>query len=238
MPSRSALDDGRRDAMRLMARPALMLLGAALILTTSLPVQASLTTGEHTACVLPAVDRELLRSIQAEVIASPGMPATPFPDGVAGEPHAMPFPPPAGEAIDGVTFLEVSGFFEALRVCFNTGDVEAVFGTFTRSRWLREINGDAASLEATLRAIDGSTVPPTSEPVSQIVIAEGWRLDDGSVVAVTHWLPDEEWITFILVETADGWKIEDQWTGQGQSLVETSTPEPTRRAPIPPDPQR
>lgn len=226
MASQSLLGASRRDATRPLACPALILLGAAMILMTFLPVQASPTTGENTACVLPAVDRELLRSIQAEMIASPGVPATPFPDGVSGEPHSMPFPPPPGEAIDDATFFEVSGFFDALRVCFNAGDLEAVFGTFTRARWLREMNGDAASLAATLRALDGSTAPPSIEPISRIDVAEGWRLDGGSVIAITQWLPDGEWITFALVETADGWKIDDQWTGQGQSLVEPVTPAP------------
>lgn len=229
------LDHGQRGMSRLMMGMILVGFVAASLLAMSLSAGASTPVGQGPTCVLPPVDRELLRDIQAELAASPPVPATPFPDGVSGEPHSMPFPPPPGDAIDDATFLEVIGFFDALQVCINVGDFEAVYGTLTRDRWLRVVNGDAASIAETMRTLDAGTAPPSAEPVSRIDIVAAWRLEDESVVAVTRWLPDEEWITIVLIETAAGWKIDDQWTGQGQSLVEPATPETTAIVPNPPD---
>src|SRR6185436_5177018 len=94
------------------------------------------------ACAFPPISIDLLREMRDEIAANP--PPTPTPEANYSSPrtHLMPFPPPAGESIDGVTVNSIRQFLGDYADCVQAGRLASTFGAWTEDFIFRSLNSE------------------------------------------------------------------------------------------------
>ena len=210
------------------ARRSLAVTLLAALLVTSLPLgRTGAQRSDIPTCILPPPEPAFIERVRRAIAAQP-TPATPYPDGVSGEAHSMPYPPPPGEALDEDTTFALLLFLDQFAACASSGPLGPLLGVLTEAKWVREFGDFPDSLDDVLDL--AATPVATSPPVVQrIELLEAWRLPDGRVIAVVKWIADPaepgypfDIDTLVLVREGGRWLIDDNWYGQGCRFVAPS----------------